>query len=397
MSKFDFTSVPSRKGTSCVKWDYKAPVPVEGDVIPMWVADMDFKAMPGVREALAGRLEQGVFGYTIVPEEYYSSVIGWFSSRHGWDITREQILYTTGVVPGISAVIKALASPGDKVVVLTPVYNCFFSSIRNNGCQVSECPLVQESLTEDSFSYSIDFDDLEEKCADPSAKILLLCNPHNPAGRVWSEAELRSISEICAANGVIPVSDEIHCEIVAPGHEYVPFATVCDTDWVALTSPSKSFNLAGLQMANVISNNPQWLRKIDKAININEVCDVNYFAPYAMMAAYTQEGEEWLDEMNAVVHANFLSLKDALSALDPAFPLACLEGTYLAWVDCSALDMPSAEIENSLLANEKVRVNAGTMYGTDGFIRINLATPPALAQEGIARIAAGLKRLSHEE
>ena len=398
MGRFDFDTLSPRKGTHCVKWDAVPPVPVQGDIIPMWVADMDFPAAPCIREALQRRLDHGVFGYTTVPQEYYTCVRDWFRDRHGWDFDPGWIQYTTGVVPALSAVIKALTHPGDKVILQTPVYNCFFSSIRNNGCSLLDNPLVQEPLPGGSFSYSMDFDALEELCADPQARLLLLCNPHNPAGRAWTETELRTVAEICRSHDVIPVCDEIHCEIILPGHEYIPFATVCEgTDWVVLGSASKSFNTAGLQMANIICPREDWRKKIDKAININEICDVNPFGPIAMMAAYSEEGAAWLKELNLYLEGNYRLLRERFATELPDFPVAELEGTYLVWVDCSALSCSGEAIENSLLQHEKVWVNAGEMYGSEGFIRINIAAPRSLVSEGLDRIVAGLNRLMYEE
>lgn len=389
MTRFDFDSITPRKGTNCVKWDAEAPVRPGKDVIPMWVADMDFQAAPFIREALQKRLDHGVFGYTVVPQGWYDCVASWFGRRHGWKIDPSWIQYTTGVVPGISAVIKALTSPGDKVIIQTPVYNCFFSSIRNNGCIAAESPLRICG----GPRYEMDFESFERVCADPAAKIFLLCNPHNPAGRVWTLEELEKAGEICRRHGVIVVSDEIHCEIVRPGLSYVPMGSVDQSNTISLVSPSKSFNIAGLQMAAIVSDNPDWRKRIDKAININEICDVNPFGPVGVEAAYSKEGAQWLDELNAYIWANYDLMKAKLQPLADAFPVFELEGTYLAWIDCRGLGIPSADIENSLLENEGVWINAGTMYGCDGFIRVNLAAPRSLVSEGLDRLVCGLKRL----
>jgi len=266
--------------------------------------------------------------------------------------------------------------PDDRVLVQTPVYNCFFSSIRNNGCEIISNPLIYEDNT-----YRIDFDDLEKKAADPKVKLLLLCNPHNPAGRVWSKQELIRIGEICLRNDVWVVSDEIHCELVFPGHTYTPFASLSEKfrmHSVTCTSPSKAFNLAGLQIANIISADADIRRKIDKAININEVCDVNPFGVEALIAAYN-EGEEWLEELKSYLFANYQYLRNYFNHHLPDFPVLKLEGTYLVWVDCSVLKKSSEEIVTALLEKEKVWVNEGSMYGKDGdnFIRIVFPTKPS--------------------
>ncbi|MBR1407137.1 MAG: pyridoxal phosphate-dependent aminotransferase [Bacteroidales bacterium] len=384
---FDFDKITPRRGTGAYKWDAVPPAGRSEDILPLWVADMDFPTAPCIIEALRKRVDHGIFGYTQVPESYYQSIIRWFGGRHGWKIDRDWILYTSGVIPALSAVIKALVQPGEKVIVQTPVYNCFFSSIRNNGCVILDSPLRYEEGT-----YHFDFEDLERKCSEPDARMLLLCNPHNPAGRVWTPDELRTVGEIARRHGVIVVSDEIHCEIVMPGYRYTPYASVPGNQAgsITLCSPSKSFNTAGLQIANIITDDAQWRRKIDRAININEVCDVNPFGPIALQAAYSDEGAAWLEALNRYLQDNYNCLKARLAE---GFPICKLEGTYLAWVDVRSLGIPSEQIEESLLEEEKVWINAGTMYGTEGFIRINLATPRSLLTEGISRINHGLKRL----
>lgn len=408
---YDFDKIIDRKNTNCVKWDAEPPVKAGNDVIPLWVADMDFPAAPFIQEALKKRVEHGVFGYTIVPKEYYETVIDWFSRRYAWKIKSSWIIYTTGVVPAISAAIKALTEPGDRVIIQTPVYNCFFSSIKNNGCEISESPLIYKAEN-GKGKYEMDFEDLERKCRDEKAKVLLLCNPHNPAGRIWSNDELFKVGEICRRHNVAVISDEIHCELARPGKKFTPFASVSKENQhccVTLNSPSKSFNTAGLQIANIISENEVWRKKIDRAVNINEVCDVNPFGVAGLLAAYGKprpkeekgkyrtEGELWLDSLNQYIAANYDYLYGMVSQNLPGFYLTDLEGTYLAWLDCRCIKgMTSTEIENSLLQNEKVWVNAGSIYGTDGFIRINLACPRQILEEGLKRLEAGLKRLASQ-
>lgn len=376
----DFNKITPRRGTNSYKWDSCE----DKDVLPMWVADMDFQTAPCIISALQKRVSHGIFGYTRVPEEYYDAVISWFRRRHQWEIKREWFIYTSGVVPALSAVIKALANVGDRIITLTPVYNCFFSSIRNNGCELSSCALKYENN-----SFSIDFDDLERRAADPKASLLLLCNPHNPSGRVWTREELKRIGDICIRHNVVVVSDEIHCEIVHPGFKYTPFASVSEEflkHSVTCVSPSKAFNIAGLQIANIIVENDEWRRRIDKAININEVCDVNPFGVIATIAAYN-EGEEWLDELLRYIHANYIFFKSYCEELLPQLPVAPLEGTYLAWMDCCSLNIPSEELEERLVKEAKLWLNAGSMYGKEGegFMRWNLACPRQFVEEGLKR------------
>ena len=384
--KYNFDEIIPRRGTNSYKWDSAG----DADVLPMWVADMDFRTAPPVVEALRKRVEHGIFGYVRVPDAYYAAVTNWFARRHDWQIEKEWIIYTTGVVPALSAVIKALTAPGDKVMVQTPVYNCFFSSIRNNGCGMIANPLIYRNGT-----YQIDFADLEQKAADPSVKVLLLCNPHNPAGRVWTKQELTRIGDICIRNNVWVVADEIHCELVFPGHTYIPFASISQEflmHSVTCTSPSKAFNLAGLQIANIISADTDIRTKIDKAININEVCDVNPFGVEALMAAYN-DGEEWLEELKQYLFANYNYLRVYFEEYLPEFPVATLEGTYLVWADCSVLNQSSDETVKTLLEKEKLWVNEGSLYGEagEGFIRINIACPRQQLIEGFNRVRRALK------
>ena len=380
--KYDFDKVTPRCGTNSYKWDSTD----DKEVLPMWVADMDFPTAPCIINALEKRVEHGIFGYTRVPEEYYDAVISWFSRRHHWKPRREWFIYTSGVVPALSAVIKALTNVGDKVLTLTPVYNCFFSSIRNNGCELDSCALRYEDNT-----FSIDYEDLERRAADPKTTLMLLCNPHNPSGRVWTREELRRIGDICIKNNVVVVADEIHCELVHPGFTYTPFASVSEEfqkHSVTCVAPSKAFNIAGLQIANIIVENDKWRQRIDKAININEVCDVNPFGVIATIAAYN-EGEEWLNQLLQYIHGNYLFFKDYCEEHLPQLPVAPLEGTYLAWMDCRSLGIPSEELEEELMKEAKLWLNAGSMYGKEGegFMRWNLACPRQLVKEGLERFS----------
>ena len=519
--KYDFDKPINRQGTHCVKWDMAPHSAPEGatlassaatnaieapsgavggattlnsklstlnsQMIPLWVADMDFEAAPAIREALKKRVEHGVFGYAIVQDSYYDAVINWYERRHQWHIEREWIQYTTGVVPAISAVIKALTMPGERVLIMTPVYNCFFSSIRNNGCEVVESKLVPVEARRPTpsplpvregsnysqggnpqaemhstplprregqgggslLTYSVDWDDFERKCADEKCTVFLLCNPHNPAGRVWTREELQRMNDICQRHHVRIISDEIHCELTMPGYEFVPIGIIPTPnpsrregslntlssddatsnaiqtplpsgDWglqsshqcgcgptkgseslirdggqaggglpIICCSPSKSFNTAGLQMANIICADAETRRRIDRAININEICDVNPFAPLAVEAAYN-ESEDWIDELNQYLWGNYQALLAFFAEQLPQLKVFKLEGTYLVWVDITALRVSADEIEEKLLREARVWVNSGTMYGADGYIRINIATQRARLMEGLKRMAAVL-------
>lgn len=384
--KYDFDEVIERRGSNSYKWD----TPAADGVLPLWVADMDFRTAPPVVDALRRRVEHGIYGYTKVPAAYYDAVTGWFARRHGWNFRAEWIIYTSGVVPALSAVIKALAEPGDRIVVQTPAYNCFYSSIRNNGCELSASPLVYAN-----GCYTIDFDDLERRLADPKARLFLLCNPHNPVGRVWTPDELRRMGELCMQYGVFVVADEIHCELTYEGHDYTPFASLSDTfaqHSVTCISPSKAFNIAGLQIANIVVPDDAVRRRVDRAININEVCDVNPFGVVATIAAYN-EGAGWLDELRRYLRGNYEYLRDYFVRHLPDYPVLPLEGTYLAWIDCRASGTASGALAARLLEEHRLMLSPGEMYGPGGeyFLRVNLACPRARLAEALERLAAGLK------
>lgn len=386
--EYDFSRPTDRRGTDSYKWD-SAP---EADIIPLWVADMDFETFPAITEALQRRVAHGIFGYTRVPEAYYEAVCRWFGKHHGWHINREDIIYTSGVVPAVSAVIKALTLPGDQVIVQGPVYNCFFSSIRNNGCETVSNSLI---YNKEELRYEIDFDDLERKLAHERARLMLICNPHNPGGRVWTRDELIRVAELCHKYGVRVVSDEIHCELTLYDNEYVPFGSLPDElshGSITCCSPSKAFNTAGLQIANIVCRDAEVRNRIDRAININEVCDVNPFGVIALQAAYSDEGYEWLTQLRAYISSNYDLLRERFARELPKCKVMRMEGTYLAWIDCSELHISSDEIEEMLMHENKVWVNAGSMYGTEGaaFIRINMACTSELLNEGITRIVKGL-------
>ena len=386
---YNFDKLTERRGSNSVKWDECN----DPETIPAWVADMDFETAPCIMEALQKRVDHRIFGYTFVPDSYYKAITDWFSRKHDWDICRDWITYTSGVVPALSVSIKALTQPGDKVLIQTPVYDCFFSSIRNNDCEIVESPLVRTT-----DSYAIDFDDMERKVSDPALKVFVLCNPHNPAGRVWTREELTRMNDICMRHGVRVISDEIHCELVMPGHTFLPFASLsddCQNNSITLNSPSKAFNIAGLQIANIICKDPETRQRINRAININEVCDVNAFGVTALQAAYN-EGEDWLDELITYLHDNYCTLRDFFTTHMPEWKVLRLEGTYLPWVDISSTGLTADEFTEQLLNACKVRVNSGMMYGQatgKDYIRINIACPRARLMEILKRMETFYKQI----
>lgn len=393
MSQFD--EIVNRRGSGSYKWDSVA----DAEVLPLWVADMDFRTAPVVIEALQRRVNHGVFGYTSVDEAYYQALINWFGARHHYLINRDMVIYTSGVVPAISAIIKALVQPSEGVIVQTPVYNCFFSSIRNNGCTIVESPLKRVEMDNHLFTYEMDFDQLEQCAARDDVKMLLLCNPHNPAGRAWRHNELVRVAEICRRHGVRVVSDEIHCELTMPGYEYVPYSIVDrqvnhDAEQaVVCLSPSKAFNTAGLQIANIICPDAEVRVAIDRAININEVCDVNPFGVEALKAAYTPKGAAWLDELRQYLLDNYNFTRQFLERELPQCKLTHLEATYLPWLDVRQFGMSTEEMEERMRDEAKVWLNCGEMYGCEGYLRINIATSRSVLAEGLRRMTTWLKAL----
>jgi len=378
-----------RLGSGSYKWDSEGGDP---DMLPLWVADMDFPVAPAIKAALSRRVDNGAFGYTYVGDDYYNAVIDWFAGRHGWTIPREAILYVPGVVPAVTAIIQALSQPGEGVIVPTPSYNCFFSSIRNTGQRLVSNPLIYKNHT-----YTIDFDGLEACAADPSVTLMILCNPANPVGRVWTPDELVRVGEICIRHGVTVIADEIHCELTLFGNRYTPFASLSGEfarASVTCISPSKAFNTAGLQIANIVAVDGEMRRRIGRQVNINEVCDVNPFGVVATVAAY-HEGGEWLQALKEYLEDNYRYLVAEFAAKLPQFTVCALEGTYLVWTDCRAIGKPSAVIEEELKRQAKLWLNAGTLYGAEGegFMRWNIACPRQILKNAIYRFINYVKEL----
>ncbi len=386
---YNFDECPSRQGTESVKWD------LYPGTLPMWVADMDFRIAPEIQQALQKRLDHGVFGYELLPDSYFEVMGRWFSSRHGWEgIGRENIVPTTGVIAAYSAAIKAMTVPGDKVMVMTPCYNAFFPAIRNNKCLQQDCPLQY-----DGKHFIVDWDLFEKLAAD--CRVLLLCNPHNPVGRVWTREELLLMAEICRRNNVFVISDEIHCELTYPGHDYTPWATLPEEyvkNSVSCISPTKAFNIAGIQIANIFATDPEILKKMDRAINDNECCDVNVFGATALQAAYG-EGGPWLDELRNYLYHNARTVCCFLEDEMPQITCPPLEGTYLMWLDCRAALKPGEPLEgfserfaNHLREKHGLVLSTGTIYGAsgEGFERLNIACPRTRLLEGLNRLRDGL-------
>lgn len=372
----------NRRNTDCYKWD---SVKNNADFVPLWVADMDIATPEPIVKTIVNRAQHPAYGYVKVPKRYYDAVTQWFDTQHGWKFNNDDIIYTTGVIPAVSAVIKAVTKPGDNVILFTPVYNHFYSSIKNNNCKMVSCPLIAD----ENNVYHIDFEAFENICKTQGG-ILLLCNPHNPTSRVFSPEELDKIVQICLKYNIFVISDEIHCEIVMPGFEYTPFGKIADKyplKYAVCNSPSKTFNTASLQIANIICKDSEIRAKIDRAININECCDVNPFGFEALITGYTDaECKEYIKQLNQTIFNHYEMAKQLLET-QTSVKITPLEGTYLMWIKCSEIGRKAFEMEKELITKYKVWLNPGTLYGEEGegYMRINLATSPELLKEGISR------------
>lgn len=377
--KYDFDKIVDRKNTNSLKWDEKP------GTLPLWVADMDFETAPKIKEAILKRAEHGIFGYSIIPDEWKKSYQSWWKRRHNFNISSESLIFCTGVVPAISSCVRKLTTPAEKVLIQTPVYNIFFNSIVNNGRFVLESP-----LDFDGENYSIDFARLEKDLSDPQVSLMILCNPHNPCGKIWSKEELSKIGSLCKKYGVNVISDEIHCDITKPGKNYVPFASVskdCEEISVTCVSPSKCFNIAGLNSAAVVVPNPFLRHKVWRALNTDEIAEPNAFAINATIAAFN-ESEDWLCELNYYLFENRKFAEDFINSEIPILNAVKAEATYLLWIDVSKTGMDGTEFASKLRNKTRLFINDGAEYGKTGidFVRINLACPRSVLTDAMNRL-----------
>lgn len=380
---YDFDRPVDRRGSDSVKWN------VAPGELPMWVADMDFPTAPEILDALRERVEHGVFGYTDLPERWYDAYAGWWSRRHGLRMERDGLIFCTGVVPAISSMVRKLTTPNENVLIQPPVYNIFYNSIVNNGCRALESPLRYEN-----GDYTVDFSDLEVKLSDPQTTLMILCNPHNPVGKIWDRETLGKIGELAARHRVTVISDEIHCDLTLPGKEYVPFASVsedCRRISVTCVAPTKAFNLAGLQTAAVYVPDPFLRHKVWRGLNTDEVAEPNAFAVPAAIAAF-EKGADWLDALRVYLAGN---RRTAEAFLDERIPGVCAvrgEATYLLWIDLGDLGGKSREVARFLREKTGLFVSDGSAYGATGerFLRLNLACPRTVLEDGLERLRAGL-------
>jgi cystathionine beta-lyase len=384
MGKYNFDAVVNRRGTDSMKWD------VAENELPMWVADMDFQTAPEIIEALQKRVAEGVFGYTDVNDDWYEAYINWWKNRHGFEIDRQWLMFCTGVIPAISSIVRKLTTPNEKVIIQTPVYNIFFNSIINNGCRPLENPLHYEDGI-----FKMDFEDLEEKMSDPQASLMILCNPHNPVGKIWSREDLAKVGELAAKYGVTVISDEIHCDLVEPGKEYVPFASVSDTcKDVSITciAPTKTFSIPGIQTAAIFVPNRFLRHKVWRGINTDEVAEPNVFAAHAAVAAFNHGGQ-WLDELREYLFENRRRVEAFVDENIPELHVVRGDATYLLWIDVSKLGISSKELAAHIRKETGLYLSAGTAYGGPGkdFLRMNVACTKANLEDGLARLKAGIE------
>ena len=385
---YNFDESVNRRNTHSLKWDVKE------QELPMWVADMDFQTAPEIQEAIRERAAHGVFGYSIVPEEWYQAYMDWWEKRHHFSMEKEWLVFCTGVVPAISSMVRKLTTAGENVLVQTPVYNIFFNSIVNNGRNIVESPLRYDGNT-----YQMDFEDLERKLSDPQTTLMILCNPHNPVGRIWSREELKQVGELCRKYHVTVISDEIHCDLTSPDQEYIPFASVsenCKNTSITCMAPTKAFNLAGLQTAAVAVPNPNLRHKVWRGLNTDEVAEPNSFAVEAAVAAFTK-GEAWLDSLREYIQENKNFVENFLKKEDLHIRLVPSQATYLLWLDCRDMHGCAAEFTQYLRKHTGLYLSEGQQYGENGssFIRMNIACSRSRLEDGLKRLAEGAR--SYEE
>ena len=388
--KYDFDRIIERRRTGSLKWDYVEKLFGSSDLLPMWVADMDFQAPNPVREALLDTAEFGIFGYTVLKPSFYDAVTGWLERRHRWKVDPEWLVFSPGIVPAVSMLIRAFTAPGEKVVIQPPVYYPFSQAVRSN-----ERSLVTNPLKLENGTYGMDFDDLEKKVKDPGTKLLILCSPHNPVGRVWKKEEIVKLGELCLKNDVLVISDEIHSDLVRKGYTHVPFASI-STEFaersVTCNAGSKTFNLAGLHTSYVIIPDRLLRKRFEAELKKNGILGPNAFGATALEAAYTKGGE-WLDQVLEYIEANYQFLLDFISRRIPEIKVVELEATYLVWMDFRSLGLGAKELEKLMQKEGKIALDEGYIFGEggEGFERINIACPRTLLEDGLKRIEQAVR------
>ena len=385
-SRFD--NITDRRNTGCIKWD------VAENELPMWVADMDFQTAPEITEALVKRAQQGIYGYTMPGNDWYEAYTNWWKTRHGLEIPGEWLVFCTGVIPAISSIVRKMTTVGEKILVMTPVYNIFFNSIVNNGRNV-----LENKLNYEDGRYSIDFEDLENKLADPQTSMLILCNPHNPVGKIWDRETLKRIGDLCVKYHVLVLSDEIHCDITKPGCDYVPFASVsenCRNNSITCVAPTKTFNLAGIQTAAVFAADETIRHRVTRGLNTDEVAEPNVFAAVAPVAAFNH-GAAWLDELRDYLWENRRYAEDFIKREIPELYAVPADATYLMWVDCGKVTKDSRKLAKFIRKESGLYISGGHVYHNgDGFLRINLACQRERVKDGMERLKKSIRAFRND-
>ena len=386
---YNFDEVVCRKHTDALKLEALAPRWGREDLLPMWVADMDFKTAPCIIKAIKQRLECEILGYTVPPREWFEAIIQWQARRHNWAIRKEEISYVPGVVPGLAFAVQALTEVGDKVMIQQPVYNPFAEVIKGNGRKIVNCPLMLSN-----GQYTINYDDFEQKVK--GCKLFFLCHPHNPGGRVWTHEELARIAQICKDNDVVVIADEIHADLTFSAYTHIPFATVSEQareNSIVFAAASKAFNMAGLATSYAVIVNPELRRKFKRYVEVNDLNAGNVFAYRTVVAAYT-EGEEWLTQMLAYVEANVSYLVNYIQTRIPQLKTIVPQASYLVFIDFSALGLTQAQIKDLCVDKAHLALNDGSIYGEEGkgFMRINLACPRSVVQQALQQLEEALNK-----
>lgn len=399
MIRYNFDKITNRKGTNCLKYDFAVERGKPADVLPLWVADMDFPVSEEITKSLHAAVEHGIYGYSQPKDAYYNAVMNWMERNHNWKTEREWIVKTPGVVFALGAAVKAFTDPGDAILIQNPVYYPFTNIIRDNDRRVVDNTLIYEKTAGQSGDngYRIDFEDFERKLEQEHIKLFILCNPHNPVGRVWTAEELQKLGEICLRHHVIVVSDEIHNDFVYPGYEHTVFATV-DPRFaeftVTCTAPSKTFNLAGLQISNIFIPNEKLRKAFQTEIDKTGYDEPNALGIVACEAAY-RAGEDWLDQLRAYLLQNLNFLREYLQEKIPQIHLVEPEGTYLVWLDCSELGITGKELDQFIVDKAGLWLDGGSMFGPSGaaFQRVNIACPRATLQLALDKLKTAIDGL----
>lgn len=390
--KYDFNEKVERLGSNCIKWDLINRTYNDSEIIPLWVADMDFKVPEEIGDAIRERLEHPIFGYSLTPSSYYKAAINWFYKRFGWRVEKPWMKFAPGVVPGLKTIVAAYTKPGDEIIIQTPVYHPFYNIIKNNGCQVVENPLIYKD-----GRYEMDFDNLE-KVISKKTKMIILCSPHNPVGRVWTKEELKRVGEVCIKNNVLVVADEIHADIVYEPNVHTVFASISEEfadNSIICTAPNKTFNIAGLKTANIIIKNEKLREQYVLQMEKDCIEGPTTLGSVAQEAAYTS-GEEWYQDLMKYLTENIDFTLDFFKKRIPRIKVRRPEGTYLLWIDCSGLNMKPEELSDFFLKKCKVWLNDGSMFGHAGamFQRMNIGTSRVVLEEALERIEREVNKLS---